>query len=434
MSLKLNERYPARFNNPTAGYPQGSFKNRTTPTAKDGSYLEKDWANDKEGFFQSLLSAAGVTANGSVDAVGASQFFDSLLQLAQAQTAQAFTTAGTSTALTLAPVPAITAYSANQRFSVKFSVSSGLNPTLNISSKGAKSIKQYSSTGAKVAASFSANQLGDVVYDGTDFVLLNPVVSINKTTSPIDTTAGLVTVTGDAGWLADGTPAAALVANADTWTASGSWRTGAAWTGSPYAGSDGRNQGTLLHQCGFSDATYASQLFLGIYSNNLWFRRKTANVWAAPVEVYTTASFGAATTAAGGIVELATSAETIAGTDAVRAVTPAGLAAAISRKAQCTAWVNFNGSGTIAIRDSYNCLSITDNGVGDYTFNWLNQTNAFYSYSNGTSVSGGVSGGSLRINESAIIYTTTQLRLCNGSGTSGISDCIHGSVQIFGGQ
>ena len=47
MSLKLNERYPARFNNPTAGYPQGSFKNRTTPTAKDGSYLEKDWANDK---------------------------------------------------------------------------------------------------------------------------------------------------------------------------------------------------------------------------------------------------------------------------------------------------------------------------------------------------------------------------------------------------
>ena len=173
MSLKLNERYPARFNNPTAGYPQGSFKNRTTPTAKDGSYLEKDWANDKEGFFQSLLSAAGVTANGSVDAVGASQFFDSLLQLAQAQTAQAFTTAGTSTALTLAPVPAITAYSANQRFSVEFSVSSGLNPTLNISSKGAKSIKQYSSTGAKVAASFSANQLGDVVYDGTDFVLLD---------------------------------------------------------------------------------------------------------------------------------------------------------------------------------------------------------------------------------------------------------------------
>jgi len=33
----------------------------------------------------------------------------------------------------------------------------------------------------------------------------------------------------------------------------------------------------------------------------------------------------------------------------------------------CKAWVNFNGTGTIAIRDSYNVTSLTDNGVGDYT-------------------------------------------------------------------
>lgn len=78
MALKLNERYPGRFDNPSAEYPQGSFKNRTTPDAKDGSYLEKDWANDKEGFFQSLLSQAGITANGAVDAVGASQYFSAL--------------------------------------------------------------------------------------------------------------------------------------------------------------------------------------------------------------------------------------------------------------------------------------------------------------------------------------------------------------------
>ncbi|HBO3938723.1 TPA: hypothetical protein L4T48_002269 [Pseudomonas aeruginosa] len=78
MALKLNERYPGRFDNPSAEYPQGSFKNRTTPDAKDGSYLEKDWANDKEGFFQSLLSQAGIAANGAVDAVGASQYFSAL--------------------------------------------------------------------------------------------------------------------------------------------------------------------------------------------------------------------------------------------------------------------------------------------------------------------------------------------------------------------
>jgi hypothetical protein len=38
----------------------------------------------------------------------------------------------------------------------------------------------------------------------------------------------------------------------------------------------------------------------------------------------------------------------------------------------CRAWVNFNGTGTVAIRASGNVSSITDNGVGDYTINLTN--------------------------------------------------------------
>jgi hypothetical protein len=34
------------------------------------------------------------------------------------------------------------------------------------------------------------------------------------------------------------------------------------------------------------------------------------------------------------------------------------------------AWVNFNGTGTVAIRGSGNVSSITDNGTGDYTINF----------------------------------------------------------------
>ena len=34
-------------------------------------------------------------------------------------------------------------------------------------------------------------------------------------------------------------------------------------------------------------------------------------------------------------------------------------------------WVNFDGTATIFIRDSFNVASITDNGVGNYTVNWL---------------------------------------------------------------
>ena len=35
----------------------------------------------------------------------------------------------------------------------------------------------------------------------------------------------------------------------------------------------------------------------------------------------------------------------------------------------CRAWVNFNGTGTVAIRASGNVSSITDNGVGAYVAN-----------------------------------------------------------------
>jgi hypothetical protein len=34
------------------------------------------------------------------------------------------------------------------------------------------------------------------------------------------------------------------------------------------------------------------------------------------------------------------------------------------------AWVNFNGTGTIAARDSFNVASLTDNGTGDYSCNF----------------------------------------------------------------
>jgi hypothetical protein len=46
----------------------------------------------------------------------------------------------------------------------------------------------------------------------------------------------------------------------------------------------------------------------------------------------------------------------------------------------CRAWVNFNGTGTVAIRDNFNVSSITDNGTGNYTVNFTNaMTDANYS-------------------------------------------------------
>ena len=36
------------------------------------------------------------------------------------------------------------------------------------------------------------------------------------------------------------------------------------------------------------------------------------------------------------------------------------------------AWVNFNGTGTVAIRRAFNVSSVTDNGTGNYTVNFTN--------------------------------------------------------------
>lgn len=91
-----------------------------------------------------------------------------------------------------------------------------------------------------------------------------------------------------------------------------------------------------------------------------------------------------ATETALGVVELATQAEVNTGTDTERAVTPATLKYTIPIQAKtalnasgiapiyaCRTWVNFDGTGTPATRASGNVSSITDNGVGDYTINFI---------------------------------------------------------------
>lgn len=113
---------------------------------------------------------------------------------AQAQSVTAFTTAGVSTALTLTPVPAITAYAANQRFRLKLSQASTGADTINVSGLGAKSLKQYDSTGAKIPAVFAVGQLADVEYDGTDFVILDQLPSSSGVTpSQFDNSIKLAT-------------------------------------------------------------------------------------------------------------------------------------------------------------------------------------------------------------------------------------------------
>lgn len=93
----------------------------------------------------------------------------------QNQTFTAFTTGGSSGTYTLTPVPAITSLVANQRFRVKFHATGTGTDTINISGIGATNLKQYNSSGVKSAPNVFINQLTDIEYDGTDFVILDPI-------------------------------------------------------------------------------------------------------------------------------------------------------------------------------------------------------------------------------------------------------------------
>lgn len=78
MAINLATRYPGRANPADTNYPQGSFKNRSAPGVLDGSYLEKDWANDFFAFFQQLLVEAGISPNDTVDNATNSQYYQAL--------------------------------------------------------------------------------------------------------------------------------------------------------------------------------------------------------------------------------------------------------------------------------------------------------------------------------------------------------------------
>ena len=81
MSLIYPNRYPDRYDPQSTSYPQGKFRNRSTPEAHDGGYFEQDLMNDWAGFFGALLKNGGVVPNGVVDTALNSQYYDAMMRV-----------------------------------------------------------------------------------------------------------------------------------------------------------------------------------------------------------------------------------------------------------------------------------------------------------------------------------------------------------------
>lgn len=94
------------------------------------------------------------------------------------------------------------------------------------------------------------------------------------------------------------------------------------------------------------------------------------------------------------------------------------------------AWVNFNGTGVVAIRDDFNVSSITDNNTGDYD---INLTNAMSdtNFSIGSDLSAGAGTKNRSIN-SAIVDTSTIRVITTTTSTNTETDVENIYIQIFG--
>ena len=98
----------------------------------------------------------------------------------------------------------------------------------------------------------------------------------------------------------------------------------------------------------------------------------------------------------------------------------------------CRAWVNFNGTGTVAIRASGNVSSITDNGTGDYNVNFTTaMVDANYA-AIGSTQGSGVSVVPIISMNQGNSQTTTRVNVYLTGGTGGVTfDYNYVAVAIF---
>jgi hypothetical protein len=96
------------------------------------------------------------------------------------------------------------------------------------------------------------------------------------------------------------------------------------------------------------------------------------------------------------------------------------------------AWVNFNGTGTLAIRDSYNIASVTDNGTGDYTVNFATAfSNADYAFIGGNARESSTDLTNIGPDHNNPTKTASTLRICAKRGGQSKVDCDHIAIMVY---
>jgi hypothetical protein len=96
----------------------------------------------------------------------------------------------------------------------------------------------------------------------------------------------------------------------------------------------------------------------------------------------------------------------------------------------CRAWVNFDGTGTPAIRASGNVSSITDNGLGDYTVNFTTaMPDANYAWSG--SATNAANSNIVMGQNAPTAPTASALRINTAQAGVSLADMQYVSISVF---
>jgi hypothetical protein len=177
-----------------------------------------------------------------------------------------------------------------------------------------------------------------------------------------------------------------------------------------------------------------TQLALDNYSNEgigITFSRTSSDDDLVALGVVDTSKFGMFSRE--GIVFATGGATNYSATTEQARITAAGLLqfnsgyGSVETAYGCRAWVNFNGTGTIAIRGSGGVTSLTDNGTGSYTIN-LTTAMPDTNYAGLISSSGGQA---FLLSTGANPNTTTTFRVETSNSAGTLTDATYISVALF---
>jgi hypothetical protein len=180
VAINLKDIY-TNFVAATSSYPGGSFKNRASTGATDGTPLEKQWANDWLGFFQAILAAGAITPSGAPDTALASDYLNALKVIFAAHAHRHDGTlaplmgavdTGSANAYAVALTPALTAHVAYMPISFKAAHTNTGASTLAINGLSAVALKRPDGS-ALLAGDIVTGQLIIAMYDGTNYQVVS---------------------------------------------------------------------------------------------------------------------------------------------------------------------------------------------------------------------------------------------------------------------